>query len=177
MSILIHICMILTSFCFDLFTPQSSFLGSDFKNKCVFGRHTNNKGQPAAANRSGMLQVSTTGEVILSQHSYPKNCVGHADNTAEAIRQKELEEIAKLEKTVREAEMKRQEWRAKKAEKKQRKKEMGNSGQMEATVKDVTLGEHVEQNELKVTEQERQKGIGILHRLGWNTQRRGTKLN
>lgn len=122
-----------------------------------------------------MLQVSPAGEVILSQHSDPSNGVGHADNTAEAIRQKELEKIAKLEKRVREAEMKRQGRKAKKAEKKRRKKEIGNPGQMEDSVKDVTLGVHVKQNELKIVEQEREKGIGILRRLGWKNHKRGTK--
>lgn len=127
-----------------------------------------------------MLQeVNPAGEVTPSQRSNPNTSVGLADNSAEAVRRKELEKIAKLEKRVREAEMKRQAKagrKAKKAEKKRLKKEMGNPGQMERSVKDVTLGEHAEHNEVKVAEQEKNKGIGILHRLGWNSHKRGTKL-
>ncbi|XP_048115543.1 uncharacterized protein LOC125305004 [Alosa alosa] len=152
-----------------------------FKNKCECGRHTDNRGQTsAAANQGGLLQVGPAGEVIPSQHSDPSNGEDHTDSTVELIRQKELKKIAIMEKRVRGAEMKRQAKvgrKAKKTEKKRRKKEMKTSAQMEDRVKDVTLREHAEQNELKIAEQEKQKGLGILHRMGWNTHKRGIKSN
>ncbi|XP_062410888.1 uncharacterized protein LOC134101303 [Sardina pilchardus] len=171
---------------FETYFPRRcSSTSRSSKNKCECGRHTNNKGQTsAAANQGAMLQVSPAGEVIPPQRSDPNNGEGHTDSTAELIRRKELEKIAILEKRVREAEMKRQAKagrKAKKTEKKWRKKEMSrpSPAQREDSVKDVTLREHVEQNELKIAEQEKQKGLGILHWMGLNrnTHKKRTKLN
>ncbi|KAL2100063.1 hypothetical protein ACEWY4_004457 [Coilia grayii] len=137
-------------------SSQSPFASSTFKNMFGFKRNRNNKRKTpaaaaaaaAAAKERDIVQVCPGGDVILLQNSDPKSAGGHPDSAIEAIRQREVQKIAQLKKSVTEAEMKMQTEAEQKAWKS-------------------------EENGIKTDTQKRpenKKELGILHRMGWHTR-------